>query len=128
MNSMKISNHFQNRSPSAIRSAQIAFSEREDIDEIKVINMAIGNISLPMYPAMRKKMKALGDSIFSDGVVKYTPTVGTENARNAFLNILAAEGYDTTGIMSMVTDGGSLQHCCNGLSGLLSRLSLKSYL
>ena len=107
MNSMKISNHFQNRSPSVIRSAQIAFSEREDIDEIKVINMAIGNISLPMYPAMRKKMKALGDSIFSDGVVKYTPTVGTENARNAFLNILAAEGYDTTGIMSMVTDGGS---------------------
>ena len=104
---MNISNHFQKRSPSVIRSAQIAISERADLNEIEVINMAIGNISLPMYPAMIKKMNEMGKSIFSDGVVKYTPTVGTENARKAFLNILEAEGYDTTGIMSMVTDGGS---------------------
>ena len=104
---MNISNHFQKRSPSVIRSAQIAISERADLNEIEVINMAIGNISLPMYPAMIKKLNEMGKSIFSDGVVKYTPTVGTENARKAFLNILEAEGYDTTGIMSMVTDGGS---------------------
>ena len=52
---MKISNHFKNRSPSAIRSAQILFSKRKDIDDIKVVNMAIGNISLPMYPAMLKR-------------------------------------------------------------------------
>lgn len=107
MNFMNISNHFHKRLPSPIRSAQIAFSERPDFEEIEVINMAIGNISLPMYPAMIKKMKEIGRSIFSDGVVKYTPTVGTKNARKAFLNILEAEGYDTTGIKSMVTDGGS---------------------
>ena len=104
---MKISNHFKNRNPSVIRSAQISFSKRKDIDDIKVINMAIGNISLPMYPAMLKRLKSLGVSRLSDGVVRYTQTVGTKNARNAFLNILSAEGFDTSGILSLVTDGGS---------------------
>ena len=69
--------------------------------------MAIGNISLPMYPAMLKRLKSLGVSRLSDGVVKYTQTVGTKNARKAFLNILSAEGFDTSGILSLVTDGGS---------------------
>ena len=32
---MNISNHFKKRLPSVIRSAQIAFSDREDIDEIE---------------------------------------------------------------------------------------------
>ena len=50
-----------------------------------MINLAIGNISRPMYPAMRKALLDLGTKRKSDGVVKYTPTVGTDNARNAFL-------------------------------------------
>jgi len=104
---MKISKHFQNRSPSAIRKAQIEFSKREDRESINVINMAIGNISMPMYPAMRKRLMELGVERISDGVVKYTPTSGTVEAREAFLNILSSEGLDTKGIYSMVTDGGS---------------------
>ncbi|MEL1236777.1 MAG: aminotransferase class I/II-fold pyridoxal phosphate-dependent enzyme [Candidatus Neomarinimicrobiota bacterium] len=104
---MKISEHFKNRNPSSVRKAQISFSKRNDKDSITVINLAIGNISRPMYPAMRKALLELGTERKSDGVVKYTPTVGTDNARNAFLKILSAEGYDKTGIHSMVTDGGS---------------------
>lgn len=104
---MKVSEHFKNRNPSSVRKAQISFSERNDKDSITVVNLAIGNISRPMYPAMRKALLDLGTKTKSDGVVKYTPTVGTNNARNAFLNILSAEGYSTSGIYSMITDGGS---------------------
>ena len=104
---MKVSEHFKNRTPSSIRKAQISFSERHDKDSVVVINLAIGNISRPMYPAMRKALFDLGKKRKSDGVVKYTPTVGTDKARNAFLKILSAEGYDKTGIFSMITDGGS---------------------
>ena len=104
---MKVSEHFKNRNPSSVRKAQISFSKRNDKDSVTVINLAIGNISRPMYPAMRKALLDLGTKRKSDGVVKYTPTVGTDNARNAFLKILSAEGYDKTGIFSMVTDGGS---------------------
>jgi len=104
---MKVSQHFKNRNPSSVRKAQISFSKRNDKDSITVVNLAIGNISRPMYPAMRKALIDLGTKRFSDGVVKYTPTVGTDNARNAFLNILSAEGYDISGLNSLVTDGGS---------------------
>ena len=104
---MKVSEHFKNRTPSSVRRAQISFSKRNDKDSVIVINLAIGNISRPMYPAMRKALLELGTKRKSDGVVKYTPTVGTDKARNAFLKILSAEGYDKTGIFSMITDGGS---------------------
>ena len=104
---MKVSEHFKNRTPSSIRKAQISFSKRDDKDSVVVINLAIGNISRPMYPAMRKALLDLGTKRKSDGVVKYTPTVGTDKARNAFLKILSAEGYDKNGIFSMITDGGS---------------------
>ena len=107
MNNPPLSNHFKNRSPSSIRRAQIEFSKREDIDSVDVINLAIGNISLPMYPAMRDRLNELGSTRFSDGVVKYTSSNGNEDARNAFLNILEAEGIDSSNLFSMVTDGGS---------------------
>ena len=74
----KLSNHFKNRSPSAIREAQIIFSNRGDKSEVDVINLAIGNISLPMHPSMIQKMKDLGNASFPDGIVKYSPTVGTD--------------------------------------------------
>ena len=57
---MKISEHFENRNPSSVRKAQISFSKRNDKDSITVINLAIGNISRPMYPAMRKALLDLG--------------------------------------------------------------------
>ena len=47
-----ISKHFKSRLPSVIRQAQIIFSKRKDRNKIKVINVAIGNVSLPMHPKM----------------------------------------------------------------------------
>ena len=103
----ELSLHFQNRMPSVIRQAQIVFSQRTDKDSIQVVNLAIGNVSLPMHPAMQTRMNELGNSRFSDGIVKYTPSAGTQEARAAFLNIISAEGIDTSKLFSMITDGGS---------------------
>jgi len=103
----KISDHFLNREPSVIRQAQIIFSQREDSNTVEVINLAIGNVSLPMHPAMQKRMKELGSENFKDGVVKYTASVGTKEAQDAFLNIIAAENVDTSKLNCLITDGGS---------------------
>jgi aspartate aminotransferase len=101
-----ISEHFRNRQPSAIRQAQIAYSKRQD--SVKAINTAIGNVTLPMHPSMRKRMDELNiDSPFTKGVVKYTPTVGLEETNQAFLNILKSSGFSTEGLFSQVTAGGS---------------------
>jgi len=105
----ELSPHFQNRNPSPIRLAQMLFSQRPDRDRVDVINVAIGNVSRPMHPAMQARLRALGTpgSAFSDGVVKYTPTVGTDEAQAAFLNIIGSMGADTRGLHCVVTDGGS---------------------
>lgn len=103
----KLSKHFQTRKPSSIRQAQIIFSKRLDREDVEVINLAIGNISLPMYPAMKKRLNTLSNLHFKEGIVKYTPTVGTDEARAAFLNILLSENIKIDGIECLITDGGS---------------------
>lgn len=105
----EISPHFRSRVPSPIRQAQILFAERPDRAEIDVVNLAIGNVSLPLHPAMHERMRNLGaaGSPFADGVVKYTESRGTEEARRAFLNVIASAGADTSGLYCGVTDGGS---------------------
>ena len=103
----KLSQHYKDRSPSAIRHAQIEYSNRKDKNSVEVINLAIGNISLPMHPAMHKRMKEIGKTRFTDGVVGYTSTVGNKETRDSFLNILEAEGIDTSNIFPNITDGGS---------------------
>ncbi len=102
-----LSPHFQKRQASAIRIAGIRFAEREDACE--AVNVAIGNVSLPMHEALRERMGNLtaADSPFRDGVVRYTPTVGLEETNAAFLNILAASGCSTAGLHPQITDGGS---------------------
>jgi aspartate aminotransferase len=102
-----LSSHFKKRLPSAIRQAQITFAQRPDKKEVQVVNLAIGNVSLPMHPAMKKRMNELGKNSFTDGVVKYTASVGTDEARKAFLNIIASEGVETSHLYCMITDGGS---------------------
>jgi aspartate aminotransferase len=74
----KMSKQFETRTPSVIRMAQIKFDERNDGTE--AINVAIGNISLPMYPAMIERLHNLeaAESPFRDGVVKYSATSGTK--------------------------------------------------
>jgi aspartate aminotransferase len=107
MNQPQLSEHFKNRAPSAIRLAHIEFMKRRD--GAKQVNVAIGNVSLPMHPAMIRRMRNLTtpESPFRDGVVKYTATRGMEETREAFLNIIASSDFDTAGLHVQVTDGGS---------------------
>jgi len=102
-----LSEHFQHREPSDIRLAQIEFMKRAE--PVEAINVAIGNVSLPMHPAMIRRLAGLQapDSPFREGVVKYTATVGVEETRQAFLNIIASSGLSTQGLHVQVTEGGS---------------------
>lgn len=102
-----LSLHFQARVPSAIRLTQIEFMKRTD--KVVAVNNAIGNVSLPMHPAMVKRMFALDDegSPFRNGVVKYSTTVGEQEANQTFLHLIASSGFSTQGLHSQITDGGS---------------------
>jgi len=62
-----------------------------------------------MHPVMQKRMFELNspESPFKNGVVKYTETVGTKEARDAFLNIIKASGFEVGGLHAQITDGGS---------------------
>ena len=103
-----ISKHFESRLPSVIRQAQITFSKRKDRKKIKVINVAIGNVSLPMHPKMFKRMSEIGINYFSDGILKYTPSIGLKETRDAFIKIISADiGYTLNNVDCLITDGGS---------------------
>jgi len=109
MPSAKISNHFQTKEPSVIRLAQIEFTKRADKNNVKAINVAIGNVSLPMHPAMQERLNLLNEkSPFKGGVIKYSPSIGFEETNQAFLNIITASGLDTENLYSQITDGSSL--------------------
>lgn len=103
-----LSAHFESRTPSDVRLAQMKYEERKVKPEA-VINVGIGNVSLPTNPAMQKRMFNLGapESPFSKGVVRYSTTAGTEECQDAFKNILKCEGFDTSKLHVQVTDGGS---------------------
>lgn len=103
----ELSEHFRSRVPSVIRRAQIEFAGRKD--GTRAVDAAIGNVSLPMHPAMVRRLHALGapGSPFHGGAVMYTPTVGTAEARRAFLHVLASSGLSTEGLHVQITDGGS---------------------
>ena len=107
MSAPRLSALFQARRPSMIRMAQIRFDERRDGTE--AINVAIGNVALPMHPALVERMFHLDgpDSPFRDGVVKYSATSGMPETIDAFLNVLAASGIDTSGLHAHVTEGGT---------------------
>ena len=103
----RLSAHYASRKPSVVRLAQIEFARRTDM--VEALNVAIGNVSLPMHPAMIERLRDVGQKggAFADGVVQYTTTVGLEETNQAFLNIIAASGFDTASLHSQVTDGGS---------------------
>ncbi len=103
-----LSAHFESRKPSDVRLAQMKYEERKVKPEA-VINVGIGNVSLPTNPAMQKRMFELGapESPFANGVVRYSTTAGTKECQDAFKNILACEGFDTEKLNVQITDGGS---------------------
>ena len=50
-----------------------------------VINVGIGNVSLPTNPAMQKNVWALIHlKVLANGVIRYSGTAGTVEAQNAF--------------------------------------------
>jgi aspartate aminotransferase len=102
-----LSRHYQTREPSSIRAASLRFAERTD--GVRALNVAIGNVSLPMHPAMIERMSNLrrADSPFKDGVVAYTPTGGTEECQAAFLRAIESSGCLTEGLRCQITNGGS---------------------
>tara|TARA_Y100001970_G_scaffold246077_1_gene313651 strand:+ start:2295 stop:3605 length:1311 start_codon:yes stop_codon:yes gene_type:complete len=107
----RISRHYQNREPSVIRAAQILFNARKDKDLINVINLAIGNISLPMHPVMVDAMASLDkkDSPFNEGIVKYTSSVGSRDCQDAIIHSIDAElgNQKKDKVQCVITDGGS---------------------
>lgn len=107
MNKPVMSELFKKRMPSDVRLGQMKFAEREV--KPALVNVAIGNVSLPTNPAMMKRMFALDapESPFNKGVVRYSGTVGEAECQNAFKNILKCEGFDTDKLFVQVTDGGS---------------------
>lgn len=103
-----LSSHFESRKPSAVRLAQMKYEERKVKPEA-VINVGIGNVSLPTNPAMQKRMFSLDapESPFAKGIVRYSTTAGYTECQDAFKNILACEGFDTSKLFVQITDGGS---------------------
>lgn len=103
-----LSAHFESRKPSDVRLAQMKYDERK-VKPQAVINVGIGNVSLPTNPAMQKRMFELSapESPFATGVVRYSGTAGTIECQDAFKNILKCEGFDTSKLHVQVTDGGS---------------------
>ena len=107
MNQPQMSKLFEGRQPSVIRMAQIQFDKRQD--DTQAINVAIGNINLPMYPAMIDRMNNLNapGSPFKDGVVMYSATSGTQECIDAFMNVIASSGFDTSKLHGHITEGGT---------------------
>lgn len=103
-----LSAYFESRTPSGVRLAQIKYDEREQKPEV-VINVGQGNVSLPANPAMQERLFNLDapESPFAKGVIRYSKSGGTQECRDAFKNILACEGFDTSKLIVQVTDGGS---------------------
>ncbi|MCX7885080.1 MAG: aminotransferase class I/II-fold pyridoxal phosphate-dependent enzyme [Caloramator sp.] len=103
-----LSAHFQSRTPSDVRLAQMKYEERK-VKPQAVINVGIGNVSLPTNPAMQKRMFALDapESPFAKGVIRYSTTAGFTECQDAFKNILKCEGFDTSKLFVQITDGGS---------------------
>jgi aspartate aminotransferase len=102
-----LSAHFADREPSGIRIAGIRFEQRAT--PAQALNTAIGNVSLPMHPAMQERMRNLGaaDSPFHEGTVRYTPTAGLPETRDTLLHVIRSSGFDTEGLQAQITDGGS---------------------
>jgi aspartate aminotransferase len=118
MKNPEISEYYKERKSSIIRSVYEKLNERTD--KVEIIDAALGNIGLKMYPALIKRMKTLGDkqSLFSQGIVKYSPATGFASTKKAFLNILRASGLSTKNLIVQITDGASqaIELCLLGVS------------
>ena len=98
-----LSPYMSKRNPSGIRLGQIKFLAREERPNL--VNGAIGNVMMPMYPAMQDRLFNLGDpnSPFRTGIVPYMATAGTPEAQEAFRVILKSQGFDISEIEEFIS-------------------------
>jgi hypothetical protein len=68
-----LSSYFSERNPSDNRLAQIVFASRTD--GVQAVNVSVGNVSLPMHPAMHRRMITLSESPYAEGSLPYSATV-----------------------------------------------------
>lgn len=116
----KLSETAEMAESSVIRDAQESFRWRDDANEVSPLNLAIGNVSLPMHPGMLHRARDIDSENhpLNKGIVPYSATVGTDNARAAVLNIIGAPGFDTEGLYPHITAGGTgamelmIRACC----------------
>lgn len=103
-----ISNYFKSKKPSDVRLGSLKFAKRED--NVKLVNCAIGNVTLPMYPKMMERLVHIGQEGygFADGVVKYEITTGHPETIAAFKNVLTQQGFEADDLYVQVTDGASM--------------------
>ncbi|MFT5170880.1 MAG: aspartate aminotransferase [Candidatus Marinamargulisbacteria bacterium] len=90
-----------------IRSSLIAFQARPD--KVIGIGASIGNVRLPIHPAILKQHKlSFGSaSPLENGIYAYSPTKGFPDTIATFKHIIHASGFDTDRLDCVVTDGGS---------------------
>ncbi|MFA6554092.1 MAG: aminotransferase class I/II-fold pyridoxal phosphate-dependent enzyme [Candidatus Paceibacterota bacterium] len=114
-----LSNYYQTRKVSVIRSVYEKLKERKDI--VVPIDMALGNINRAMYPALIKRMRRLAgpQSPFNKGIVKYSSSAGYVETQKAFLKIFNASDLPIDNLYIQITDGASqaIEFCLLGISG-----------
>ena len=102
----EISERFKEKMPSSLRMAMLEYDKRKDKD-VQSINLAIGNVPLPMHPAMIERFRNLNKG-FPDNSVMYTSSGGTDEVKQSFRNIIASSGFDSDKLSVLTTDGGSM--------------------
>jgi len=108
----KVSEFFENLQPSCIRKAGILFAQRQSQNKnenIKAINVAIGNVSLKAHPAMVDRFLNPKDPDIINGIWRYTQTEGIEEANDAFKNIVKSflKPQCKPNLYTLVDTGGS---------------------
>ncbi|MBS3158362.1 pyridoxal phosphate-dependent aminotransferase [Candidatus Woesearchaeota archaeon] len=113
----QVSELFKGIQPSAIRTAQIKFRKRNELDKAagkpltKAINVAIGNVSLKTHPLMIQRYLNPEDKDLRLGDWRYSETVGRDVCNETFINIVTSflpnEISQKLKLFAFTTDGSS---------------------
>lgn len=101
--------------PSPVRVAQQLFEERIIREKrlfqqnTSLINVAIGNVSLPTHPKLLARLKQVSDPGLLEGIWRYSSTSGHFRANKAFSNIIRSflNKNNNPKLFSLITDGSS---------------------
>ena len=75
---------------------------------VKVLNLAIGNVNLPITSCNERRMENLTfDKPFSNGKVPTHQHKDLKKLESAFLNAIASLDIDVSNLFINITDGGS---------------------